>query len=170
MRASVRWSRYRPKQGSGAVALQLLSATCLVWAGVVIGVSFLATPAKFLAPTLTLSVALDIGRHTFGVLRPVEIAWATLTLVLAWLCRTRLGLRFRLGLAALWATLALELLWLVPTLDARALRMVAGETIPPTYHHVVYISLEILKLLLLLGLGWALRPGRGRSGAPASGA
>lgn len=146
------------------VALHLLSAACLVWAGVVIGVSFLATPAKFLAPTLTLPVALDVGRHTFGVLRPVEIAWAALTLALAWLGRARL----RAALAALWTTLALELLWLVPTLDARALRVVAGETIPPTYHHVVYIVLEMVELTLLLGRGWALGPGRGRSEAPAS--
>lgn len=89
--------------------MHLLSAACLVWAGVVIGVSFLATPAKFLAPTLTLPVALYVGRHTFGVLRPVEIAWAALTLVLAWLGRSRLKPRLRAGLAALWATLALEL-------------------------------------------------------------
>jgi hypothetical protein len=31
--------------------LHALSALALVWAGMLIGISFLATPAKFLAPT-----------------------------------------------------------------------------------------------------------------------
>jgi hypothetical protein len=39
----------------------------ILWLGLLLGVSFLATPAKFLAPSLALPVALDVGRHTFAV-------------------------------------------------------------------------------------------------------
>lgn len=40
----------------------------LVWAGMVLGVSFLATAAKFLALLLLRPVALDVGRHTSACL------------------------------------------------------------------------------------------------------
>lgn len=46
----------------------------LVWAGMVLGVSFLATAAKFLVPSLPRPVALDVGRHTFQVFGWVEMA------------------------------------------------------------------------------------------------
>jgi hypothetical protein len=38
-----------------------LGALIMLWAGVLIGVSFLAAPAKFNAATLTLPVAMDVG-------------------------------------------------------------------------------------------------------------
>jgi hypothetical protein len=57
-----------------------LSALALVWAGTLFGVSFLATPVKFLAPSLTLPVALDVGRQTFGVFSLVEIVKGAKTL------------------------------------------------------------------------------------------
>jgi hypothetical protein len=37
--------------------------------GMIFGVSFIATPAKFLAPSLDLAQALDVGRATFGVMK-----------------------------------------------------------------------------------------------------
>ena len=53
-----------------AAAGALILAT--FWAGIVIGVSFIATIAKFDAPSLTLPVALDVGRHTFAPLARIE--------------------------------------------------------------------------------------------------
>src|SRR5690606_35153067 len=44
-----------------------LAFVTLLWLGLLLGVSFLATPVKFAAPTLTLAVALDVGRVTFGL-------------------------------------------------------------------------------------------------------
>src|SRR5665648_1182454 len=52
-----------------------------VWIGMLVGVSFLATPAKFLAPSLTLPVALDVGRHTFSVFNRVEWAFSVVLLL-----------------------------------------------------------------------------------------
>jgi hypothetical protein len=46
----------------------------LLWAGLSAGVAFLATPAKFMAPSLSLPVALDVGRHTFRVYNDVDLA------------------------------------------------------------------------------------------------
>ena len=53
---------------------RLATEVYLLWAGLAIGVAFLATPAKFLALSLSLSVALDVGRHTFRVYNGVELA------------------------------------------------------------------------------------------------
>ena len=47
-------------------------AIAMLWLGQLIGVAFLATPAKFLAPGLSLPVALDVGRQTFYVFNKVE--------------------------------------------------------------------------------------------------
>lgn len=60
------------KPGSLLAILMLASA----WAGFLAGVSFLATPVKFLAPSLTLPVALDVGRQTFFAFNRSEIVLA----------------------------------------------------------------------------------------------
>ncbi|MDQ2891994.1 MAG: hypothetical protein M3R64_02735 [Pseudomonadota bacterium] len=44
-----------------------------VWAGTIVGVSFIATPAKFRAASLTIPIALDVGRTTFRVSLAVEL-------------------------------------------------------------------------------------------------
>ncbi len=53
--------------GRSAAVDRLGPQLLLIWAGVALGVAFVATPAKFLAPSLSLPVALDVGRHTFAV-------------------------------------------------------------------------------------------------------
>jgi hypothetical protein len=61
--------------GRAGLGPPVLTALLLLWAGVVIGVSFLAAPAKFAAPSLSLPVAMDVGRQEFGTLNLVEGAW-----------------------------------------------------------------------------------------------
>lgn len=56
-----------------------LFAISLRWLGLLIGVAFLATPVKFLAPCLTMAVAFDVGRYTFAAFNKVE-----------WLCAVAL--------------------------------------------------------------------------------
>jgi hypothetical protein len=68
------------------------SALALLWAGMLIGVSFLATPAKFLAPSLILPVALDVGRQTFGLFSLVEIVFASILVAAAFVTRHGRGI------------------------------------------------------------------------------
>jgi hypothetical protein len=49
---------------------------------------------------------------------------------------------------------ALQGLWLLPLLDARAELIMEGQTPPAAPWHMVYIVLEVTKLLALLGAGW----------------
>jgi hypothetical protein len=130
-----------------------LGALIMLWAGVVIGVSFLAAPAKFNAPTLTLPVAIDVGRHEFGTLNLAEIVLAVAALALAAYARVERRIWFGLALAA--GVIALQALWLLPVLDARAEMIIQGETLPRAPWHMIYIAIEVvLKLLALLVVGW----------------
>lgn len=122
--------------------------TATFWFALVIGVSFLATTAKFLAPSLTLPVALDVGMHTFRVLNKVEWVLSALLLLIV-----LAGMRSKLAaLAAAIAVLCVvaETFWLYPILDQRTAIIIAGGQPPKTIHHEIFVYLQGLKLVLLL--------------------
>jgi hypothetical protein len=132
--------------------LQALNVLTLVWAGMLLGVSFLATPAKFLAPSLTLPVALDVGRQTFALFSVVEVVGASVLLAAAILGRCE---RLILILAASVGFLvALEFAWLLPALDARVEIILRGGTPEASSLHSLYIVFEAAKLVLLGAIAW----------------
>lgn len=124
----------------------------VLWLGFLLGVSFLATPVKFQAPSLDLPTALDVGRVTFALFSMTEWALCALLLVALvispWLNPWRW-----VSIAVLAAILAVQALWLLPVLDARVGIIIAGGTVPATSHHLFYIAADILKALLLSVLG-----------------
>ncbi len=142
----------------GSMDRRLASARCalgaliMLWAGVLIGVSFLAAPAKFGAPGLSLPMAIEIGRREFGALNLTEIALAVVTLALAAYLRPERAIWLGLGLAAL--IVALQWLWLLPLLDTRAELVIQGGRPEPAPWHRLYIGAEVVKLLALLTTGW----------------
>jgi hypothetical protein len=119
-----------------------------IWFGMLLGVSFLATPAKFLAPSLSLPVALDVGRHTFALFNKAEWILAALLLGIA-LAQARTWL---ITTAAVIASLlvAAETLWLLPLLDERIGMIIAGQQLRPSHLHTVYVAFEVTKLVALL--------------------
>ena len=128
----------------------------LVWAGMVLGVSFLATPAKFLAPSLPLPVALDVGRHTFRTFGWVEMALTALLGLSAAAPARQRPLALAPGLIVL-----AQALWLRPRLDTRTRQVVdGGETPSPSGLHHAYVACEVAKLAVLLGLGLTGRAAR----------
>jgi hypothetical protein len=129
-----------------------LGALIILWAGILIGVSFLAAPAKFNATTLSRPVAMDVGRQEFGTLNVTEIALGVVTLMLAAYARVERTIWFGLAIAA--GVVILQGLWLLPVLDARAQLIIQGETPPSAPWHTLYIAIEVLKLLALLLVGW----------------
>ena len=178
MRSRLSWAgeaAHRPEQprpvpGSGVptspaerglITRCALGALTMLWAGVVIGVSFLAAPAKFAASSLTLPVAMEVGRQEFGALNLAEIALAVVTLAIAGYARPERTVWLGLGLATL--IVLLQSAWLLPVLDARAELIIRGETPGPAPWHALYIGAEVVKLLALLVIGW-LALWRPRSG------
>ena len=131
------------------------------------GVSFLATPAKFLAPSLDLPVALEVGSHTFRVFQWVEFAFSLLVLALAAIARRP---RTLIAVAVvLFFLVELQMLWLLPALHARTLLIIAGQTPPPSQLHNLYAVIEAAKFLGLLATGLVLlwrRPPEPQTGNP----
>ncbi len=129
-----------------------VASVALVYLGMLVGVSFIATPAKFLAPTLPLAQALDVGRYTFGVFGWVELALAVILAVLPLFVGHRLS--WMLGIAILVAV-STQLVWLRPALDARVEIYLVGEKPPPASFHTIYGVLDLLKCALLVWLATA---------------
>mgnify|MGYP001310938603 CR=1 FL=1 len=136
------------EQRAGRLLTILVVATA--WAGFLIGVSFLATPVKFMAPSLILPVALDVGRQTFHVFNRCEIALAVAMLLLViWGLRSRIPI----GLAAILMLLVvMQTLWMLPALDARVEAILKGGTPAPSPLHTAYIAVECAKLALLVAI------------------
>lgn len=139
-------------------AIERLGAKLYVlWAGLSLGVAFLATPAKFLAPSLTLPVALEVGQQTFSVYNHVELALLGVILVMGvWSAR-----RARWYASALLPTVVVvvQALWVIPGLDLRIAAIQAGHSpLPPSNLHALYVGAEIAKLIWLLYVGLAPAP------------
>lgn len=135
------------------------AAWAILYAGILIGVSFVAVPAKFLAESVTLAQQLDVGRHEFQVFGWVE---AVCALTLAGV-GFRAGGKWRRWLPVIvLALVVLQHLGLRPPLDQRVGMILDGKDLPDSSLHTLYGVLEILKLVLLLSIGVLF--GRARQG------
>jgi hypothetical protein len=133
----------------------VLPAAAFVWLGMVLAISFLEAPLKFRAPGITVRLGLGIGRIVFTALNRVELALlAVVAIALAVGPRTPA----LVGLAgALAVLLGVQLGLLRPALNRRSDQVLAGSDAdaeaPRSRHHLVYIGLEIVKVVVLAVLG-----------------
>jgi hypothetical protein len=142
---------------------RLRQGLLLLWAGIAIGVAFLATPAKFLAPSLTLPVALDVGRQTFAIYNRAELALLVLLVVIG--LGSRAPRRWFLALTVPGAIVVLQAVWLIPLLDQRVGTILAGGAPAQDSNlHAAYIAMELVKIIILASLGFAA-PGQAGRGA-----
>jgi hypothetical protein len=124
-----------------------------VWLGLVIGISAIETPLKFRAPGITTELGLGIGRLVFRALNLAEIAIAAVLAVVV----THRARDWTLALlCVIIALLLVQTLYLRRKLDARVVRIIAGENVAPSSLHIAYIALEGVKLVLLPALGAGL--------------
>jgi len=131
----------------------LLCALLIIWAGLILGVSFIATPVKFMAPHLSMPVALEIGKATFHVFNKVE--WGICALIILCSAKTNASLGKWFFTGGLLGLLSLESFWLLPCLDIRADEVIAGKLASPSLYHSIYIGFEILKIILAFaGAKW----------------
>jgi hypothetical protein len=143
---------------------RLCGKLVLLWSGLSIGVAFVATPAKFLAPSLSLPVALDVGRETFQIYNAVEMALGVCVLVLAASSAARR--RWLAWLAAPLLIVLVERLVLLPGLDARTIMVQRGAAPAGSWLHELYIWAEVVKLAVLLAAGLSFDPTRLRLRPP----
>jgi hypothetical protein len=122
----------------------------------ILGISFLETPVKFKAPSVTLEIGLDIGRQVFGVFNKVECALALAMAILIVIIRQKDRLLIPLGVV--WLSLALQTFWLLPILDDRVELILLGQTPAPSSLHTIYVVLEVFKAVALAVYGfWVFR-------------
>jgi hypothetical protein len=130
----------------------LLTAALFVWAGLVAGISFLEAPLKFTAPHITVALGVGIGRVVFHALNKAEFALCFVALGCAGALRVATPV-WR-GLVSATLLLLVQTAWLLPVLDARADALLTDQaTGPASYHHAVYMGVELAKLALLLLTG-----------------
>ncbi|MFE1835017.1 hypothetical protein [Streptomyces sviceus] len=133
---------------------QAAGAVTFVWLGMVLAISFLEAPLKFRAPGVTMQVGLGIGRLVFRALNLVEgvLAVAVVVLVACGDAPARVIAWTVAPVVLLVGQLAL----VRSRLNRRSDRVLAGEDLPRSRGHLVYIAFEIAKVLALVGLGVTL--------------
>ena len=138
--------------GSHRLLVQSFILIAILWAGVLFGVDFIATPAKFLSPLASLPIDIDIGRRTFGVFNRVEDLFAALLLSVT-LALPRIGLRRRAVLLLPLVPFAIKSFWLWPILDLDAIQVVGGLPSTEDDLHLVYVGLVVAQVILLFANG-----------------
>ena len=111
-----------------------------IWAGLVIGISFIEAPLKFQAPGITIPLGLGIGRLVFAAMNVVEIL-----LFLALLAGSiKRGVDrlwwFVVGLAGFW--LLLKTVVIRPGLSRRTDAVLSGDFEGGSLWHYAYIGVE----------------------------
>lgn len=125
-----------------------LAVLMAVWAGMVIGVSFLATPAKFQASSLSMPVALEVGRYTFRLFTRIELCFLIAVIIIATIARPRR--KTSLALALVTVQVFLQQYWLLPALDNHVSKIIAGGEILFSNSHWVYVGFDAAKVALLV--------------------
>lgn len=125
-----------------------------VWAGMVLGISFLEAPLKFRAPGVTVPLGLGIGRLVFRALNACEVAFAVVVVVAVIAGGPRVGPGAALAVAV--GTLLVQLVAVRPRLRRRTEQVLAGLDASRSRAHLVYVGLELVKVLALLLCGITL--------------
>ena len=132
--------------------LQLLA---WVWLGIVVGVSLIATPAKFRAESLDLEVALDVGRTTFGLFSWLQ--WALVIALASLVARAhqqgRADRRHWLLVVGVGLILLAQSVWILPELNDRVAIVIAGDPLPDSPIHFIFAIFEGTKIVMLGLLG-----------------
>lgn len=129
------------------ISLRLLLPA--VWIGLIIGLSFMETPLKFLAPGITTPLGLGIGRLVFIAL---SVAGWIILLILTLMgqARPRETRRGWLLIGAMWIVMIVESFVIRPALAARSDVIIAGGDPGESWLHYGYIAAELLLLAVLV--------------------
>jgi hypothetical protein len=126
---------------------------CFLWVGITIGVSMIATPVRFTAASITRPIALDVGRVVFAALNKAELAALVILLIVVRSSGRATKLWGFCGVLAL--IVIAQSAWLTPELAERTQMIINGVEPPQSYAHAIYSSLELIKIGLLLFLGFS---------------
>ncbi|MEM1237437.1 MAG: hypothetical protein AAGI10_10740 [Pseudomonadota bacterium] len=135
---------------------RIIPFVAALWAGALLGGSFIAAPAKFTVEALALPELLAVGQAQFQALAVAELL---LAIVLVGVAIWRRPVRWWLVLVPV-IIFAEQQLMIYPALDARTEARIAGQAVGESHLHLIYVALEGVKFLSLVALAFYL--GRGR--------
>lgn len=124
------------------------------WVGFVCAISFMEAWLKFRVKGVTPAVGLSIGKKVFTALNLME--WMFLLLYAALFLSVRnYGLEVLTYLFVfIVLILVIQTFFLLPRLNKRVDSIVQGISIEKSLLHVYYVSLELIKVILLTILGF----------------
>ncbi len=125
-------------------------ALLFLWIGIFISISFIETPLKFQVTGMTLPIALELGKITFGISTIIQFVLLGIILLLLFINRKEINYPMKICVIILTIILCLEKFWMLPVLDARADILMTGKGLPPTPLQDYFIYAESLKLLMLI--------------------
>ncbi|HEX2936176.1 MAG TPA: hypothetical protein VHO72_12560 [Bacteroidales bacterium] len=132
----------------------LIVALLFFWTGFVCAISFMEAWLKFRVKGVTLAIGLSIGKKVFTALNLME--WAFLLLYAALFVSVR-SYRFEVLtylFVSILLILVMQTFFLLPRLNKRVHLIVEGTSVEKSFLHVYYVSLELLKVILLTILGF----------------
>ncbi|MBN9644738.1 hypothetical protein ACFSSC_07930 [Corynebacterium mendelii] len=133
---------------------RLPAALCLIlpvfWLGLLVAISGIEAPLKFLAPGITIPLGLGIGRLVFTALNIVEFVVAALLFVAA---RNAAAPKpFRTGLYTAIGLLVFKAILIRPFLNARTNAVIAGTGETGSIWHWFYMGADTALGLVLIFL------------------
>lgn len=119
----------------------------IVWLGFIVGVSFVATPAKFLEPELPLVLAVKVGRVTFYVSHLFQGFMFSALVILSALAYAYSCVRWFLIAMAL--ILSVQVFGVYPAVQLQSESLFEGVQVNSPLTHHLYIVLELVKMFAL---------------------
>ena len=124
-----------------------------LWLGFLLAISFMEAWLKFRAPGVSIAIGLGIGKLVFGALNKVEWVLIVITAANLYFVPKKIySLRNILFLIAALMT-ALETFWGLPALDKIADQIIRGGVDNQPSLHIIYVTMEVVKLFTLIPLG-----------------
>lgn len=118
----------------------------LIWVGTSISANMIAAPAKFQVADLTRSMALQVGRAQFLWVGYFELVLAATALIsFATECS-----RVRVMVCLAVALFVIQRFVVLPQLSGLTDQVVSGETTGGSKLHLIFIGLEVVKILALV--------------------
>lgn len=137
-----------------AVKSPIAASATFLWIGFICAISFMEAWLKFTAPGITVPLALGIGRIVFRALNYVEWFFAIAILITTLYRKSKILSRQNSPYLIAALLLLLQTVWLLPGLDQRAEDVISARTVAPSYLHIYYVVVELIKVgcLLLFGI------------------
>jgi hypothetical protein len=128
--------------------LRLIGIVTLLWAGMILGISFLESWVKFRAPSITKPIGLDVGRTVFRMFHKVQNVFLILIIYMS--LTTQISMVDWIILCGIILICCMQFLWLFPRLTTQVDIILAGGQPTSSLIHSLYGGTELIKLILLL--------------------